>query len=242
MRRAKSSAAASSSRREMGDAAAGRVGERAAEPLRVDVLVGHRLHDVRSGDEHVARALDHDREVGDGRRVDRSPGARPHDHRELRDDARGERVAQEDVGVSAERDDALLDPRAAGIVEPDDRRADAHRQVHDLADLLGVRLGQRAAEHREVLAEDEDEPAVDRAVAGHDAVAEESLVVESELARPLRDERVELHERARIEQQVEALARGQLAPGVLPLDADLAAAQSGRLAHLPQAFDPVAVR
>ena len=57
-------------------------------------------------------------------------------------DARRERVAQEDVGVAAERRDALLDPRAAGIVEPDHRRAVPERQVHHLADLLGVRLGQ----------------------------------------------------------------------------------------------------
>ena len=93
-------------------------------------------------------------------------------------DARREDVAQEDVRVAAERDDALLDSRAAGIVQPDDRRADLHRQVHDLADLLGVGLGQRAAEDGEVLAEDEDQPAVDGAVSGHHAVAEELLLAE----------------------------------------------------------------
>ena len=49
--------------------------------------------------------------------------------------------------------------------------------------------------------------------------------VEPELRRAMRDERVELDERARVEQQVEALARRQLAPGVLALDADGAAAQ-----------------
>ena len=160
-------------RREVRDAAARRVRRRAAERLRVDVLVGHGLHDVGSGHEHVARALDHDREVGDRRRVHRAAGTRAHDHRQLRHDARRQRVAQEDVGVAAERHDALLDPGATRVVEPDDRRADLHRQVHDLADLLRVRLGQRSAEHREVLAEDEHEPAVDRAVPGDDAVAEE---------------------------------------------------------------------
>ena len=185
---------------------------------------------------------DHDREVGDGRRVDRSAGARTHDDRELGDDSRGQRVAQEDVGISTERGDALLDARPAGIVEADDRRADAHRQVHDLADLLGVGLGERSAEDREVLAEDEREPAVDRAMAGHDAVAEETLVLGLEFARPLGDERVELDERARVEQQLEALAGGELPPGVLALGADGAAAESGGLAHLQQALDPVAVR
>ena len=36
-------------------------------------------------------------------------------------DARGQRVAQEDVGVAAERHHALLDARAARVVEADDR-------------------------------------------------------------------------------------------------------------------------
>ena len=87
--------------------------DRAAEMLGVDILVGHGAYDVGAGDEHVARPFDHHGEVGDGRRVDRSAGARPEDHRELRHDAGCQRVAQEDVGVATERDDAFLDPRAA---------------------------------------------------------------------------------------------------------------------------------
>ena len=143
----------------------------AAQLLHGHVFVRHRLHHVRAGHEHVARAAHHVDEVGDRRRVDRAAGAGAEDRGDLRHDARGERVAQEDVGVAAERDDAFLDARAAGVVEADDRRAVPHREVHDLADLLGVRLGERAAEDGEVLREDVDEPAVDPAVAGDDAVA-----------------------------------------------------------------------
>ena len=183
--------------REMRDAAATGVDRRATERLRVDLLVRHGADDVGPGDEHVARALDHHGEVGDRGRVDRAPGARPEDDRDLGHDARREDVAQEDLRVAAERRDALLDPRAAGIVEPDDRRADLHREIHDLADLLGVRLRQRTAEDREVLAVDEHQPAVDRAVAGDDAVAEDVLLVEPELRRPVGDEGVELDERVR---------------------------------------------
>src|SRR2546429_2430888 len=41
---------------------------------------------------------------------------------------------------------SLLDPGSPRVVEPDDRRARLHRQVHDLADLARVGLGERAAE------------------------------------------------------------------------------------------------
>ena len=68
---------------------------------------------------------------------------------------RGEHVALEHLGIAGEAGDAFLDARAAAVVEADDRRADLHRHVHDLADLLRVALGQRAAEHGEILREDD---------------------------------------------------------------------------------------
>ena len=81
------------------------------------------------------------------------------------------RVAQKDVGVAGERHDAFLNARAAGVVQADDGRADLRRQVHDLDDLGGVGFRERAAEDGEVLREDEDQAAVDAAVAGDEAVA-----------------------------------------------------------------------
>ena len=182
------------------------------------------------------------REVGHRRRVDGTARTRTHDDRDLRDDAGRQDVAQEDVGVAAERRDAFLDPRAAGVVEPDDRRADLHRQVHDLADLLGVGLGQRSTEDREVLAEDEHEPAVDRAVAGDDAVAEDVVVGQSEFRRAMRDERIELDERAGSSSRVESLARRQLSPRMLALDPDGAAAEQRLDAHLLEPLEPFLVR
>src|SRR6185369_10981021 len=94
-----------------------------------------------------------------------------HDHRDLPHYTGGHQVAMEDVGVTAQGGDASLDPDAARVVDADHRGADLHRMVHDLADLLGVGFRQRAAEDREILREDEDQTAVDRAVADHHAVA-----------------------------------------------------------------------
>ena len=215
---------------------------RAAEVLRVDFFVGHGLHDVRPGDEHVARVLDHDREVGHRRRVDRTAGAWAHDDRDLRHDAGREDVAQEDVGVPAERRDAFLDPRAARIVEPDDRRADLHRQVHDLADLLGVRLGQRAAEDREVLAEDEDEPAVDRAVAGDDAVAEDVVLVQPEsVARCVTNASSSTNDPGSSSRSSRSRAVS-LPQRMLPFDPDGAAAEQRLGPHLLEPIESFFVR
>ena len=56
--------------------------------------------------------------------------------------------------VAAERRDAFLDARAAGVVEADDRRAVAQRHVLDLDGSSGVGLAKRAAEDREILGEE----------------------------------------------------------------------------------------
>ena len=199
-------------------AALGVVGAGAAELLEPDVLAGHRLDDVRPGDEHVARLVDHHGEVGDRGGVDRAAGARAHDERDLRDHAAGPDVAEEDLAVEAQRDDALLDARAAGVVDADDRAADLHGEVHHLDDLLAEDLAERAAEDREVLREDADLAAVDRAVAGDDSVAVRAVVLLAEVGRPVPGQLVELHKRVRVEQQVDAFARGLLAAGVLLVD------------------------
>ena len=197
----------------------------AAQLLRGDRLVRHRLDDVRARDEHVRGVPHHEDEVRDRGRVDGAARARSHDRGDLRHDARGERVAQEDVGVARQGDDALLDARPAGVVEPDDRHAGLHREVHHLADLARVGLGEGAAEDREILGEDEHGAAVDAAGAGDDPVARDPLLRHPEVVALVDHEPVDLDERAGIEQQLEPLARGLLPRLVLAAHALLAAAQ-----------------
>ena len=102
-----------------------------------------------------------------------------------------------------------------------------HREIHDLDDLRGVGFRERAAEDREVLREGEHLPAVDQAVPGDDAVARDDLLLHAEVAAAVRDELVELLEGAGIEQQLDPLARGELAGRVLALEAVRAAAELG---------------
>ena len=188
---------------------------RPAERLGVDVLARHGPDDVGPRDEHVRRLLHHEDEVGDRRGVDAAARAGPHDQADLRHDAGRPDVAQEDVGVGAERHDALLDARAAAVVDADDRAADAGREVHDLADLLADDLAERAAEDGEVLGEDADAAALDGPVAGDDRVAPGPVALHVEVRRAMPDERVQLREGAGVQQPLDALARGELAAVVL---------------------------
>ena len=217
------------------------VGRGPAEPLHRHVLMRHGADDLGAGDEHVARALRHEHEIGDRRRVHRAAGAGTEDRRDLRHHAGRDRVAQKDVGVPGKRDDALLDARSPGVVEADDRDAELEGEVHDLADLLGVGLRERTAEDREVLREHRGLPPVDAAEPGDHAVARDALALHPEVVAAVRDEAIDLVEAAGVEQEVEPLPGRELAGRVLLVDASLAApVEARRLQVLQTLADVVA--
>ena len=219
---------------EVGDARLRVVAHRPAELLELDFLAGHGLDHFRAGDEHVRGLFDHEDEVGHRRRVDGAAGAGAHDQADLRDHAGALDVADEDVAVGAERDDALLDPGAAGVVDADHRRPDLGGEVHHLAHLLRHHLAEAAAEDGEVLGEDEDRAAFDRPVAGDDGVAPGPFLLHLEVVGAVADEGVELLEGAGVEQLLDPLARRHLALRVLLLDRLLGGGVDRRLAQLAQ--------
>src|SRR5438128_1097289 len=203
------------------------MGRRATEILERDILAGHGLDDLRTRDEHVRGPFRHDDEVRHRGAVHRASGAGTEDRADLRDDPGREDVSEENLRVPTEADDALLNPCASAVVEADDRSADLHRRVHDLDDLVRMHLPEAPAEDGEVLREDEDGPAVDRAVARDDAVSRDSLRVHPEVGCAVLDEGVRLDEAARIEEEIDPLPRGQLPLLVLRLNPILAPAFSG---------------
>ena len=216
----------------MRDAALLVVGHGAAEGLFRHLLVRHGLDHIRAGHEHVARVAHHHGEVGNRGRVDGAAGARAHHRRNLRNHARGEGVAQKDVGIAGKRQHTLLNARTARIVQANDRRTHLHRKVHDLHDFGGVGFRQRSAEDGEVLRKRVDRPAVDAAVARDDAIARDELIGHPEVEASVCDEFVDLFEGAGVEQQVDALARGQLACRALAPQALFPAAQLGAALEL----------
>ena len=212
---------------------------RAAEGLVGDFLIGDGFDDVRAGDIHVGRVLHHEDEVCQGGRIDVAAGARAHDDRDLRDHAGGEDVFHEDVGITGERINALLDARAAGIEDADNRRAVLHGHLLDLDDLVGMGAAEAAAEDGEILGEDVDEAAIDGALAGDDAVTGDFLVLHAEIGATMFHEHVEFFETVLVEQDGHAFAGGQFALFVLFLDPSGAATLTGCFAACFQSFDNV---
>src|SRR5436309_13181186 len=87
-------------------------------------------------------------------------------------------------------------------------------------------LRERAAEHGEILGEYEQCAAVDGAPSGDDAVPGDLRLLHAEFIAAVLDEHVELLERVAVEEERDALPRGELAALVLGFDARFSAAQA----------------
>ena len=194
-----------------------------------DVLAGHLTDDVGAGDEHVRLILDGDHEVGRHGRVHGTARALAEHDRDLRNVPRRGVLTPRDLRVVRERGDGVLDPGAARVVDPDDRAADLDREIHDGADLLAEALADGPAEHRVVVRVHRYRATVDRAAAGHHAVAERVVGV----ARRL-DQLAHLHEAARVEELGDPLAGRGLPRGVAAGLGPFAARVHGLLGLDPQ--------
>ena len=138
------------------------VGGRAAERLHVDLLAGHRLDDVRSGDEDPA-VRRHDHDVGQRRPVGRAAGGRAEHHGDLRNPPGGADDRGEHLADPVERLDALGQSGAAGMPQPDDRDALADRHVDGVDDVPAALVAHRTAHPGAVGAEGDHLGAVDPA-------------------------------------------------------------------------------
>ena len=196
-------------RDERGNARSRRMGDRPAELLGGDVLAGDGAHDVGAGDEHVARAVDHEDEVGERRGVDGASRRRPEDHGDLGDDPGHARVAEEDPPEAVQGRDALLDAGAPAVGEADERHPGLQGEVLDLVDLLGMRLTERASKDAEVLTVDADLTTLDPAESRDDTIGVGPRL-QPDVVRAVPHERIELFEGTLVEQQIESFTGSQL--------------------------------
>ena len=152
-----------------------------------------------SGQEHLGLVGDHDRPVGEGRRVGGRAGAWSEDQRDLRHLVAGLDVEGEDAAAAVQGVDAVVDARAAGVVDVDDRVALVDGEALSVHHRLGEDRADRPGAHRRVVTDHDDGVAAGQAPSGDDAAAARG----SRLAQ-----RRQGHERARIHEGLGPLECG----------------------------------
>jgi hypothetical protein len=150
----------------------------------------------------------HDDPVHQRRRIRGAPGAGTGDDRDLRDNTRQQDVAVKNIAISGQRVDALLNARAAGVLEGDDGSAVLQREVHRLTHFAGMHLAERPGDDREVLAERRHLAAVDVTSADDHAVRRQILVRHAERRAGMADEGAEFLEGVGLEEVHQSLAGG----------------------------------
>ncbi len=197
-----------------------RVHLRAPERLVVGLLTGGHLHQRRAAEEHLRLSLDHHGVVAHARHVGAAGRGVAEDQRDRRD-LRRTRAGDVAEQLAAGDEDLLL-RRQVGAARLDERDGREPVLLGDLGgaeDLLDRPRVRGAALHRRVVGGDHALDALDHADAGDHARAD------GEVGAPAR-ERGQLEERAaRVDQQLDPLARHQLAAVVVPGDGSFATAR-----------------
>ncbi len=183
----------------MHDAALGTVRLRAAQFVKRDILARHCLDNARSRDEHVRVLLRQNDEIGQSGRINRAARARSQYQRDLRHDARCQRIALEYLPIADQTARSLLNARPARIVDADDGDADAHRGVHHLAYLHRMCFGERAAQDCEILRENSYPMPVDAPHSRDDAVAQIFMLIQAKRIDAVRHKRADLLKTPRVQ-------------------------------------------
>src|SRR3972149_5955602 len=191
-------------------AAGAKVNGSAAQTFHVDDLAGDRLDHFRTGQEHEGLFFDHDDHVGDGGRVSRAASAWSHDQTDLRDEARVQGVAAEDLRITPQAGGAFINACTTRVDHTNDRGAALSRQIHQAGNFASVNLTQRAAHNGEILGVHVNGAAFQRTEAGDNAVGFDA-VADTEVFTAVSRIRLNLIERTSVEQFSNALAGGQLA-------------------------------
>ena len=212
---------------------------RAAEIFGRYLLSEHLLDDRGTGDEHLARTADHEDDIGQGWRVRADADARAHHRRELRHRAGGLAVRVEDAADRARDLEPLLDARAGGVPEPDDRQSERPRPVDRVRDLLAVGGAHGAGHDAPVLRVDVDRAALDAAVADDDAVPGPAPLGHTEVG-DVRERLGELlHERAAVAERLDTLACRELRLGHYTIPSPARTASITDAAMIEPSWPPV---
>ena len=143
---------------------------RAAEIFHRDLFTGHFLDDRWPGNEHLARSLHHDDEIGQCGRVGRHADAWSHDRGDLWNRPGCDGVLKEYLPNSSRDVETFLDSGARRIVKPNHRYADLAGRLDAVGDLLRMRSPHRSGNNGEVLGEHVHGASIDLSITSDDSV------------------------------------------------------------------------
>ena len=211
---------------EVRNAADAVVGHSAAQLFSIDLLAGNGFDNIGAGNEHLAGLIHLEDEIGESGGINGAAGAGAHDGGDLRNNAGGSSIAEEDLAIAFQTVQTFLDAGTAGIIHADYGSADLAGILKDFADLIGLNFAHGAADNGEILGISVDDAAVYLAVAANNTITGEVLLFLAKVVAAMDNEGIDLNKGVGIEQGLETLTSGHFALLMLLFDTRLAATES----------------
>jgi len=168
----------------------------ASKFFRTYFFAGYCFYNLRASYEHVARSFCHKDKIRQGRRIDSTSSTRPHNHGDLRDDSRCQRIAIKNLTIARECIYTFLYSRPARVVYSYQWTTNFDCEIHDLAYFCRMHLTKASAHHRKILGKNTDISAIDHSIACNDSFTRSIDLVHTELGSSVFDKGVEFHEGA----------------------------------------------
>ena len=172
----------------------------------------------RSGNEHLARSLDHDDEVSQCRRIRGYTDTRTHDSGDLGDGARGNAVLKEDFSYGRGYRKSLLYPGSHRVVETDEGDTQLACCLNNVGNLLCVGAANGPGQDRPVLSKEVNRPTINFAVPSYHPIGGKPFFPHAKVGDLSLSQHELLNETPRVEQSFNSLSRSELALIVLLLN------------------------
>ena len=206
----------------------------ATELLLGYILAYNGLHNLGTGEEHIAGILLHNHEVGQCGRVNSTTCARTKNQRNLGNNTARHNVALENLCVTCQSVHTLLDTCTTRVVQTDNGSTIAHSHIHNFANLLCHSERQRTCRYGEVLCENIDKATAYGTVTGNNTISQGVALLHTEVHAAVGYEHIELLKATLIQEHSEPLTSGVFTLLVLGVDTFLTATHLCLLAQLDQ--------
>ena len=188
---------------------------RAAQFLHGHLFVNYRLHHVGACNEHFGNIPYHKDKVADSRRIASPAGARPQNHRDLRNYAGCLCMPEKHAAVAAQGRDPFFYSCAAAVIDADKRCFHFHGHILNPADFERVIFTQRPADYRKIFTGHEHQPAVYFSISRHYAVPWHTAFIQIKIINAGFHKTVHFHKSIFVKQYLYPFSCSQLSDGML---------------------------
>ena len=162
-------------------------------------LMNHSFYYIRTSHKHVTFFFHHKDEIGQGRRVAGTSGARTQDCRNLWNHTAGHCILIENISITGKALDPFLDTCTARIIQSDNRGTVLQCKLLYFHNLFSIGSWQWAAIYRKVISVNKHLATVYLSITGHDTISRNFVLIHTVVRTTVNHQLIQFNESTLIE-------------------------------------------